>query len=282
MTTNRHHTRLATAITMVLAYLVLTHTSAPTHRPASPAGTPVTEATAVAAAQGHAPGGRATITTTSDEGEQDRHQPALSYDQVVRLMRTVAPGLVDITTALAGRDAKAGTGIVLTPTGQIMTNYHVISGATGLSVHDLGNGLDYAATIVGVDRVHDIAVLQLDGATHLHTVHLGGRVAKGDVVASIGNAGGHGLPSLGAGPVVALGQRIPSTTGQTRPLTGLIEARNGVEPGESGGPLVTPDGLVVGVTVATQLSDEGTPNGYGYAIPIATAMTAVRCILEHA
>jgi S1-C subfamily serine protease len=139
----------------------------------------------------------------------------------------------------------------------------------------------YAAKIVGVDQAHDIAVLQLDGATQLHTVHLGGRVAIGDVVASIGNAGGRELPSLGAGHVVALAQRITSTTGRA-PLTGLIEARNGVEPGESGGPLVTTDGLVVGVTVATQLSDEGTPNGYGYAIPIATAITAVRRILENA
>lgn len=281
MTTHRHFARLATAITMVLATLLLTLVSTPVRHPAATTRTPVTVAAAaahVATGQGHAPGGRATITTTGQE-EQERNQPALSYSQAVRLMRTVTPGLVDIDTALTGGESKAGTGIVLTPTGRIMTNYHVVSGATGLSVHDLGNGLDYGARIVGVDRVHDIAVLQLAGATHLHTARLGGRVSIGDLVASIGNAGGLGDPSLGAGPVVALHQSITSTTGQARPLTGLIEATNGVEPGESGGPLVTASGAVVGVTVATQLDDAGNPNGHGYAIPLSTAMAAVHRIL---
>jgi S1-C subfamily serine protease len=159
MTTHGHYARLATAITMVLAIVLLTLVSTPVRHPAPTARTPVTAAAAahVAAGRGHAPGGRATITTTGQD-EQERDQPALSYNQAVRLMRTVTPGLVDIDTALAGGEGKAGTGIVLTPTGRIMTNYHVISGATGLSVHDLGNGLDYAARIVGVDWVHDIAV----------------------------------------------------------------------------------------------------------------------------
>lgn len=283
MTINPHFARLATAITTVLGFLILTLNGTPVDHPAPTAKTPVTVAAAarVTAGSREAPVGRATITTTGRD-EQGRDRPALSYCQAVRLMSTVTPALVDISAALAGGDGKAGTGIVLTATGRVVTNYHVISGATGLSVHDLGNGLDYRARIVGLDRVDDIAVLQLVGAAHLRTARLGGRVSLGTVVASIGNAGGRGQPSLGAGPVVALHRQVTSTTGQARPLTGLIEARNGVEPGESGGPLVTADGLVVGVTVATQLSDDGTPDGHGYAIPIATAITALRHILENA
>jgi S1-C subfamily serine protease len=95
-------------------------------------------------------------------------------------------------------------------------------------------------------------------------VRLGGRVSVGTVVAAIGNAGGRGQPSLGAGPVVALRQSITSTTGHDRPLSGLIEAINGVEPGESGGPMVTVSGAVVAITVATQLGPDGAPNGHGW------------------
>jgi S1-C subfamily serine protease len=223
--------------------------------------------------------------TTADDidtgGEVDR--PPLSYSQALRLIRTVAPGLVDITATLAGGDGKAGTGIVITSNGGVVvTNFHVISGAVTLIVHDLGNDLDYTAAVVGVDRAHDIAVLALDGASGLHTARLGATVALGDIVAAVGNAHGFGSASLGAGPVVAMGRSIASTTGQTRPLTGLIEARNGVEPGESGGPLVSIDGRVVGVTVAMELSADGTPDGFGFAIPVAAAMGAVRRILAQA
>lgn len=277
-TITRQTARLTTAITMLLAFLAVTLTGTPAHQQMPAGRSPLTLAAAA-----HIPGAvaqdrRATITTTGHD-EQERDQPTLSYTQALHLMRTVTPGLVNITTTLPGGDGAAGTGIVLTSSGLVLTNAHVISGAIALSVHALGNGLDYAARIIGVDRAHDIAVLQLLGATHLHTARLGGQVRVGTLVASIGNAGGLGNPSLGAGPVVALHQSITSTTGQTRRLTGLIEATNGVVPGESGGPMVTTSGSVVGVTVATQLGQDGNPNGHGYAIPVATAMAAVHRIL---
>jgi S1-C subfamily serine protease len=113
--------------------------------------------------------------------EDEHNHPPLSYKQVLRLICTVTPGLVNITATLPD-GAQAGTGIVLTSNGRVLTADHVVSHAIALSVRDLGNGFDYAARIVGTDPAHDIAVLQLDGATQLHTVHLGGRVAVGDVV----------------------------------------------------------------------------------------------------
>lgn len=223
-TTARLLARSTTAIAMLLAFLTVVLTATPPSHPAMRGSQPRTEAAAWTGHTTTAPTRQRTITTTDDELQQA--QPALTYYQALRLMRTVTPGL-DISTTLSGGDGKAGTGITLTSNGLIMTNYHVISGATALSVHDLGNGLDYRARIVGSDKVHDIAVLALDGATHLHTARLGECVGIGSLVASIGNAGGIGDPSLGAGPVVALHQSIASTTGQARPLTGLIEATNG-------------------------------------------------------
>jgi S1-C subfamily serine protease len=280
--TTRHNTNPHVAITTLLVVLVALVTRAPTTTAAGPSGSPVVVAAAYSQNTplhaGHGrPGG-----TTGGEDEQDAGEPPLSYTQAWRLMRTVTPGLINIITTLPGGHSKAGTGMVLTPNGLVVTNDHVISGGIALSVRDLGNGLDYPARIVGVDPVHDIAVLKLIGATQLPTVRLGGRVSIGTVVASIGNAGGRGEPSLGAGRVVALHQSITSTTGQTRKLSGLIEAINGVEPGESGGPMVTVSGAVVAITVATQLDDDGSPNGHGYGIPITTVLASVRRILATA
>lgn len=280
MESRNHPGTAVRAVTILLLAAAVLPGLTPGH-PAPQARQPLTVAAAAHVAATSSDSARACRVPVTVHDEHEHNQPPLSYNQALRLIRTVTPGLVNITATLP-HGAKAGTGIVLTTNGRVLTADHVVSHAIALSLRDLGNGLDYAARIVGTDPAHDIAVLQLDGATQLHTVHLGGRVAIGDVIASIGNAGGRGQPSLGAGPVVALRQRITSTTGQAQPLTGLIEARNGVEPGESGGPLVTTDGLVVGITVATQLSDDGAPNGYGYAVPIATAITAIRCILRRA
>jgi S1-C subfamily serine protease len=270
--TTRHHNTLRPGITLLLVVLVALLTGAPstaaTERPRSPIVVTAahTQSTPALAREGRSHG------TTGGGDEQDGDESPLSYTQARRLMRAVTPGLVDIITTPPGGDTKAGTGIVLTPNGLIVTNAHVVSGGIALSVRDLGNGLDYPARIIGVDPVHDIAVLKLIGATHLPTVRPGGRVSIGTVVASIGNAGGRGEPSLGTGRVIALGQSISSTTGQARPLRGLIEAINGVEPGESGGPMVTVSGAVVAITVATRLGNDGLPNGHGYGIPISTAL----------
>ncbi len=275
MSTTTQRQPIVRALTILLLLAATMLAAIPSQHPAAGPDSPSVQAAAATVSSVHRIPVQPCTIATDGGGEQ----PPLSYSQALRLVHTVTPGLVDITTTGAGGDGKAGTGIALTSTGLVMTNYHVISGAIALSVHDLGNELDYAARIVGTDPARDIAVLQLHGATALRTVRLGGRVAVGDVVASIGNAHGFGDPSLGAGRVVALRQGITSTTGQARPLTGLIEAVNGVEPGESGGPMVNLRGQVIGVTVATQLDDDGNPNGHGYAIPIATAMASVHRIL---
>ncbi len=192
----------------------------------------------------------------------------------------VVPGLVNVDTTLGYQGARAaGTGMVLTSTGLVLTNNHVIEGATGISVTDLGNGRTYGAQVVGYDRSHDVALLRLTGAAGLSTVELADstRAALGQTVVAIGNAGGTGTPSYAAGSITALDRSITaqdSAAGAAEQLTGLIETDANIQPGDSGGPLTDASGHVVGMDTAGSTSyrfqDAG---GRGYAVPIAQAVT---------
>ncbi len=108
----------------------------------------------------------------------------------------VDPGLVDVNTKLSLENppvAGAGTGMVLTSNGIVLTNNHVVEGETSITVTDIGNGKTYSATVVGYDRSADVAVLQLANASGLSTVTLASSgVSKGEQVVAIGNAGGTG------------------------------------------------------------------------------------------
>ncbi|HWB23336.1 MAG TPA: trypsin-like peptidase domain-containing protein [Gaiellaceae bacterium] len=198
------------------------------------------------------------------------------------LSAVVNPAIVDINTNLAYEGAQAaGTGIVLTSSGEVITNNHVIRGATSIKATDLGNGKTYTATVVGYDIANDIAVLQLKGASGLHTVSLGSSVKVGQAVTAIGNAGGvGGTPSVAPGYVTGLGKSITATdddgTGTTEKLTQLIQTNAGLQPGDSGGPLVDSSGRVVGINTAASsgFSFDYQQSGgtQAYAIPIAHAL----------
>ncbi|MEV6282126.1 trypsin-like peptidase domain-containing protein [Kribbella sp. NPDC051770] len=169
----------------------------------------------------------------------------------------VSPGLVNINTVLGFEGARAaGTGIVLTPDGEVLTNHHVVQGATQISVVDVGNGKTYQASVVGYDDSHDIAVLKLKDASGLQTAKIGdsSTVKIGDDVVGIGNAGGKGgQPSYAPGDVTALNQAITATdeSGQNpENLTGLIATDANIQAGDSGGPLANSAGEVIGVDVA--------------------------------
>ena len=204
-------------------------------------------------------------------------------------------GVVDITTVLDyGRGAAAGTGLVLTPTGEILTNNHVIQDATRIRVTVVSTGTSYTASVVGTDPTDDIAVLRLSGAAALATAHLAGgsqasQVAVGDRVTAVGNAGGTGGdPTAATGHVVALDRDITAsdeTGADPERLSGLIEVDADVQAGDSGGPLYS-DGVVVGIDTAASASAAGgfstaaaTRETAGFAIPIATA-TAIAARIE--
>jgi S1-C subfamily serine protease len=201
------------------------------------------------------------------------------------LVAKVSPALVHINVRLGQRAEGAGTGIVLSSSGEVLTNNHVISGATSISVTDVGNGQTYPATVVGNDRSHDIAVLQLQDASGLQTASIGdsSTVAVGDEIAAIGNAGGRGgTPSIAAGTVYALDQTITvrdDTTERAQRLTGLIQVTAQLRPGYSGGPLVNTAGQVIGVnTAASTRFQSQSSGGEGFAIPINDAIAISRQI----
>jgi S1-C subfamily serine protease len=183
-------------------------------------------------------------------------------------------GVVDITTVLGYANGKAaGTGMVLTADGEILTNNHVVEGATSITVTVLSTGETYQATVIGTDPTDDVAVLQLTDASGLGTVQIDtGTVAVGDGVTAVGNAGGRtNSTSAAAGTVTALDQSITATdeSGQdAEQLTGLIEIAADVQAGDSGGPLYDAQGEVTGMDTAASST-----GGQAYAIPIATALS---------
>jgi S1-C subfamily serine protease len=210
----------------------------------------------------------------------------LTAAELTALERKVAPAIVDVTVEIPFQDAvAAGTGIVLSPTGEVLTNNHVINGAATVRVTEVTTGRRYRASVVGYDRAHDIAVLQMHGASSLRTALLGDSdtVQIGNQVVAIGNAGGKGgRPDVAAGPVTNLGRTISTSdepTGGSERLTDLVQAGANIRPGDSGGALVDDSGRVIGVNVAASVDAQTQrPNGTGFAIPINIAMSVVHQI----
>ena len=242
--------------------------SRPWRRPALLAGASVGAAALVLAGLGTADAMGATTLTTS------------------QIASTVDPGLVDIVSTLGYQNgAAAGTGMVLTSTGEVLTNNHVIDGATSIKARDVGNGRTYTAKVVGYDKSKDVAVLQLQGASGLATVTLSSSSPQtGQKVVALGNAlGKGGTPSVVTGRITGLGQSITASdesAGNAEQLTGLIAHNAGIQPGDSGGPLVNTYGQVIGMdtaassssaTVGYQSQDEQAPATQAFAIPITEA-----------
>jgi S1-C subfamily serine protease len=193
------------------------------------------------------------------------------------------PGLVDIYTnlALQGGEA-AGTGQVLTSNGEVLTNNHVIDGATSIRATDIGNGRTYTAKVVGYDRTKDIAVIQLQNASGLQTVTTGdsASAAAGQKVVALGNAGGKGgTPSVASGHITGLNASIvasDASAGTSEHLTGLIHHNAPIQPGDSGGPLVNTAGQVIGINTAASTGGQfqfqrGATQAF--AIPINEALS---------
>lgn len=199
------------------------------------------------------------------------------------IAKEVDPRLVDVNTTLNYENEEAaGTGMVLTPRGEVLTNNHVIEEATSITVTDVGNGRTYKAKVLGYDRTSDVAVLQLEGAAGLPTISPGNssRVHTGEAVVGIGNAAGKGgTPSYAGGSVIGLDQSITASDsgdGTSEQLTDLIETNADIQPGDSGGPLVTSNRKVIGMDTAASSSFEfqsaGSLANESFAIPINKAI----------
>jgi S1-C subfamily serine protease len=209
--------------------------------------------------------------------------PAGAAGHATHAAATTSPnaGIVDIYTTLGYEDgaAAAGTGMLISRTGEVLTNNHVIRGATKFKVVDVTTHRSYNATVVGYSVSHDIAVLQLANASQLQTIKLGGylRLHVGQQVIARGNAQGRGgTPKAARGKVIALHRKIVARdiTGESETLRNVIATNTPVEPGDSGGPLENAYSRVIGMVTAG--STVGAPRGF--AIPIRQALLYARAI----
>jgi S1-C subfamily serine protease len=204
------------------------------------------------------------------------------------IVQKIDPAVVDIVSTLNNGEA-AGTGIVLTSSGEVLTNNHVIDGATSISVTDIGNGQTYQASVTGYDATHDIAVLKLNGASGLTTASIGNssNASVGSKVVAVGNAGGKGgTPSVAAGQVTGLNKQITATdqgSGTSETLTGVIRTNADIQPGDSGGPLLNTSGQVIGMDTAASSAQTESATGQSaavqaFAIPINQATATAQQI----
>src|ERR1019366_3145943 len=164
----------------------------------------------------------------------------------------VEPGVVDISTASKYQSSSAAvTGMVLSSNGLVLTNNHVINGATSISVRVVTTGATYSAKVLGYSVSNDVALLQLSNASGLATVTTAdsSTVSATQPIVAIGNAGGvGGTPSVAPGAVVATNQSLsasdPSNLTGVEKLTNMIQVAAAIQPGDSGGPLVNTQGQV--------------------------------------
>lgn len=185
-------------------------------------------------------------------------------------------GVALIDTVLPYEGAQgAGTGMVLTSSGQVLTNYHVVADAGTIRVTIAETGKTYSATVVGSDQTDDVALLQLKNASGLSTVKIDDdALAVGDDVTAVGNAGGTGTLTAADGTVSSLKASVTTAAEgslSSETLKTMIETTADVVAGDSGGPLYDSEGEIVGIDTAASSGSEID----GYAIPIERALSIV-------
>jgi len=196
------------------------------------------------------------------------------------LVDKVLPAVVsiDVKTPL---EEDQGTGMIISPDGLVVTNYHVVGlaaeAAGALTVTESGSTTAIKATLVGTDPTNDMALLRINGASNLKTIIFGNsdKAVVGDAVVTIGNALGlsQGSPTVTQGIVSAIGRTVTASASptSTETLSGLIQTDAAINPGNSGGPLIDTAGEVIGMNtaVAGTTADGTSAQNIGFAIPSA-------------
>ena len=189
-----------------------------------------------------------------------------------------AKGVLLINTELTN-GAGAGSGMVLSSNGLALTNYHVVEGSTSVTATVASTGKTYTATVLGHDAKADVALIRLQDASGLDTVHIDddGTALEQEVTA-VGNAMGQGELLAASGKITAEDQSI--TTRESGPaaaehLSGLIETDAPVVSGYSGGPMYDAEGEVVGISTAASTGTSSTGAVESYAVPIHDALAIV-------
>jgi putative serine protease PepD len=201
------------------------------------------------------------------------------------VLAKVEPSVVEISTTVGGGGpfgvvgAGAGTGIIIGSSGEVVTNAHVVSGATSIRVQVPGRGGTVAATVIGANSSQDLALLQLKGVSGLSAAAFAATstVHVGEPVFAVGNAEGYGgAPTVTEGIVSALNRDLPSGAGGSGALHGLLQTDAAINPGNSGGALVDTAGRVIGITTEIAAGQGNEPaQNIGFAIPTDTVVKAL-------
>lgn len=240
-------------------------------------GKPVPTASSVATSPIPSPSASSTASSSSGSSKISVSDVAAKVD----------PGVVDITADDSDQgDTSAGTGMVLTSNGEVLTNNHVIAGATKITAQVDGSGTKYSAKVVGTDVTQDVALLQLENASGMSTVTVGNSadVKVGDAVVAIGNALDlPGPPTVTDGIISALDRSITASdsgSSASENLKGLFQTDAPLSSGNSGGPLANASGPVIGMdtAAATGNSDGDSASNVGFAIPINEALSIASSI----
>lgn len=219
---------------------------------------------------------------------QDGNSVNFTEGSIAEVAAKVAPGVVSIvtqvqTTSFFGQTSTstaAGTGMIVTKDGYVLTNKHVISGANAIQIV-LDDGTTYDdIELVGTDPLNDVAYLKIKNASNLPTVTLGDSktITAGQRVIAIGNALGQFQNTITNGIISGTGRSITATSGNTtETLTDMIQTDAAINSGNSGGPLVNAAGEVIGINTATSTNADG----IGFAIPISSVKGMLNNIIKN-
>jgi putative serine protease PepD len=256
-------------------------------------GAPIAAALALGAGAGAGvyagfSGDSTSATTTTPVTTAQQAAVKTTTTTLTQLYKTVTPGVVDITVTSnggvpspfnggGGSSQAEGSGFVVDTNGDIVTNQHVVDGATSITVHFV-DGTSAKATLVGSDPSTDIAVIKADvAAGELHPVSLGTskNVLPGQEVVAIGSPFGL-ADSMTSGIVSAVGRTIQAPNGYS--IAGSIQTDAPINHGNSGGPLLDLSGNVIGVNAQIE-SGGGGSDGVGFAIPIDSVKSVANTLI---
>ena len=235
--------------------------------------------------------GNAPVSTASADGYYQGNSVEFEETSVANIASKVTPAVVSIITESrksgyysyfsSGTTQSAGTGMIVTSDGYIITNKHVIDGATSVQVITQAGDTYEDVEVVGADPLNDVAYLKIKDVKDLPTITLGDSktIAIGQPVLAIGNALGVYQNSVTQGIVSGSGRSVTasdSNGSNSETLTDMIQTDAAINPGNSGGPLVNAAGEVIGINTAVSTS----ANGLGFAIPISATKGMLNRIIE--
>ncbi|QHN42512.1 PDZ domain-containing protein [Candidatus Mycosynbacter amalyticus] len=224
------------------------------------------------------------ITHSQNDGNILRSQSEQDISQVVT---KVAPSVVSISTNVENSRGQAvgqgaGTGIIVSKDGYVMTNNHVIDGASTVSITTSAGDIYENVKVIGSDPLNDVAFLKISGVNNLAAAELGdsSTLKIGQSVVAIGNSLGEYNNTVTSGIVSGLNRPVTASSGDgnsTESLTGLVQTDAAINPGNSGGPLVNSAGQVVGINTAVASDAQG----IGFAIPINATKGVLASVIEN-